>query len=179
MVPVHIMRAYGEVYVEIHNKSSNLTFRGPCIVSEFLLIYFQQDATLHSLFLENCSGIQAAAACLKHCNLFKVNLPAHRDTRSRAPRRDCVGPPRDDPGREDVTAPLTRGRRLGATGRTSALRTKVHSFIIFWRRTLFHGVRNLYRRPSVCVSNLVDRYRRFGGTFCSLLQGWRDLAVLL
>ena len=30
-------------------------FRGPCIVSIFLLIYFQQDATLHSLFQENCS----------------------------------------------------------------------------------------------------------------------------
>ena len=29
----------------------NLTFRGPCIVSIFLLIYFQQDATLHSLFI--------------------------------------------------------------------------------------------------------------------------------
>ena len=28
----------------------HLTFRGPCIVSIFLLIYFQQDATLHSLF---------------------------------------------------------------------------------------------------------------------------------
>jgi len=58
-------------------------------------------------------GIQAAGACFKHCNLFKVNVPAHRDTRSRAPRRDCVGLPRDDPGRQDVTAPLTRGRRLG------------------------------------------------------------------
>ena len=29
----------------------NLTFRGPCIVNIFLLIYFQQDATLHSLFI--------------------------------------------------------------------------------------------------------------------------------
>ena len=28
-----------------------LTFRGPCIVNIFLLIYFQQDATLHSLFI--------------------------------------------------------------------------------------------------------------------------------
>ena len=28
-----------------------LTFRGPCIVSIFLLIYFQRDATLHSLFI--------------------------------------------------------------------------------------------------------------------------------
>ena len=28
-----------------------LTFRGPCIVSILLLIYFQQDATLHSLFI--------------------------------------------------------------------------------------------------------------------------------
>ena len=29
----------------------NLTFGGPCIVSIFLLIYVQQDATLHSLFI--------------------------------------------------------------------------------------------------------------------------------
>jgi hypothetical protein len=29
----------------------NLTFRGPRIVSTFLLIYFQQDATLHTLFI--------------------------------------------------------------------------------------------------------------------------------
>ena len=28
-----------------------LRFRGPCIVSVFLLIYFQRDATLHSLFI--------------------------------------------------------------------------------------------------------------------------------
>ena len=28
-----------------------MTFRGPCVVSIFLLIYFQQDATLHSLFI--------------------------------------------------------------------------------------------------------------------------------
>ena len=30
---------------------TNLTFRGPCIVSIFLLIYFQRDETLHSLFI--------------------------------------------------------------------------------------------------------------------------------
>ena len=29
----------------------NLTFRGPYIISIFLLIYLQQDATLHSLFI--------------------------------------------------------------------------------------------------------------------------------
>jgi glycosyltransferase involved in cell wall biosynthesis len=29
----------------------DLTFRAPCIVSVFLLIYFQRDATLHSLFI--------------------------------------------------------------------------------------------------------------------------------
>ena len=29
----------------------NLTFRGPWIVSLLLLIYFQQDATVHSLFI--------------------------------------------------------------------------------------------------------------------------------
>ena len=29
----------------------NLRFRGPYIVSVFLLIYFQRDATLHSLFI--------------------------------------------------------------------------------------------------------------------------------
>ena len=29
----------------------HLTFRGPCIVSTFLLIYFQRDATLHSSFI--------------------------------------------------------------------------------------------------------------------------------
>ena len=29
----------------------NLTFRGPGIVSLFLMIYFQQDATLHNLFI--------------------------------------------------------------------------------------------------------------------------------
>ena len=29
----------------------NLRFRGPCIVSIFVLIYFQRDATLHSLFI--------------------------------------------------------------------------------------------------------------------------------
>ena len=28
-----------------------LTFRGPCIVSIFVSIYFQRDATLHSLFI--------------------------------------------------------------------------------------------------------------------------------
>ena len=28
-----------------------ITFRGPCIVSIFLLIYFQQDATLHNLLI--------------------------------------------------------------------------------------------------------------------------------
>ena len=33
------------------NSACSLTFRGPCIVSIFLLIYFQQDATLHSLFI--------------------------------------------------------------------------------------------------------------------------------
>ena len=36
------------------SKESNrgtLTFRGPCIVSIFLLIYFQRDATLHSSFI--------------------------------------------------------------------------------------------------------------------------------
>jgi hypothetical protein len=33
------------------NSSVNLTFRGPCIVSIFLLIYFRRDATLHSLFI--------------------------------------------------------------------------------------------------------------------------------
>ena len=29
----------------------NLTFRDPCIVSIFVLIYFQRDATLHCLFI--------------------------------------------------------------------------------------------------------------------------------
>jgi len=40
---------------EYPNTQYHLTFRGPCIASIFLLIYFQQDATLHSSFLENCS----------------------------------------------------------------------------------------------------------------------------
>ena len=30
---------------------SHLRFRGPCIVSIFVLIYFQRDATLHSSFI--------------------------------------------------------------------------------------------------------------------------------
>ena len=34
-----------------HNIKMCLIFRGPCIVSIFLLIYFQRDATLHSLFI--------------------------------------------------------------------------------------------------------------------------------
>jgi hypothetical protein len=29
----------------------NLTFRGPCIVSIFLLIHFQRDATIHNLYI--------------------------------------------------------------------------------------------------------------------------------
>ena len=33
------------------NRTIHLMFRGPCIVSIFLLIYFQRDATLHSLFI--------------------------------------------------------------------------------------------------------------------------------
>ena len=32
-------------------SETDLTFRGPCIVSVFLLIYIQQDATLYSLFI--------------------------------------------------------------------------------------------------------------------------------
>ena len=32
-------------------QKMNLTFKGPCIVSIFLLIYFQQDATLYSLLI--------------------------------------------------------------------------------------------------------------------------------
>ena len=31
--------------------SQNLTFRCPCIISIFVLIYFQRDAILHSLFI--------------------------------------------------------------------------------------------------------------------------------
>ena len=34
-----------------HFPTLNLTFRGPCILSIFVLIYFQLDATLHSLFI--------------------------------------------------------------------------------------------------------------------------------
>jgi len=32
-------------------ESIDLTFRAPCIISVFLLIYFQQDATLHSFVI--------------------------------------------------------------------------------------------------------------------------------
>ena len=40
------LRTFQIVYMIFFFKS-----RGPCIVSIFLLIYFQQDATLHSLFI--------------------------------------------------------------------------------------------------------------------------------
>ena len=44
------MRTYSEP-LKFHNRQViNLTFMGPCIVS-ILSIYFQQDATLHSLFI--------------------------------------------------------------------------------------------------------------------------------
>ena len=36
---------------EVDNHHLHLMFRGPCMVSIFLLIYFQRDATLQSLFI--------------------------------------------------------------------------------------------------------------------------------
>ena len=45
-----LTNAYIQQYY-ITNAPTCLAFRGPYIVSIFLLIYFQQDATLHSLFI--------------------------------------------------------------------------------------------------------------------------------
>ena len=42
------IRIYSALLKEV---IENLTFRGPCIVSIFVLIYFQRDANLHSLFI--------------------------------------------------------------------------------------------------------------------------------
>ena len=38
-------------FTVLNDYDLHLTFRGPCIVSVFLLIYFQPDATLHTLFI--------------------------------------------------------------------------------------------------------------------------------
>jgi hypothetical protein len=42
---------YYETYINFTISTQNLAFRGPCVVSVFLLIYLQQDVTLHSLFI--------------------------------------------------------------------------------------------------------------------------------
>ena len=54
-LPVHVRIRNGPVtdflFLTLVTPMYFLTFRGPCVVSIFLLIYFQQDATLHSLFI--------------------------------------------------------------------------------------------------------------------------------
>ena len=39
------------LFCDMRQRTLNWTFRGPCIASIFLLIYFQQDAALDSLFI--------------------------------------------------------------------------------------------------------------------------------
>ena len=58
------------------NYYFHLIFRGPCIVSIFLLIYFQRRATLRSLFLEKfstCFGWYLHPSSGAHTTVFIVS----------------------------------------------------------------------------------------------------------
>ena len=57
--------------------SKFLSFSGPCIISIFLLIYFQRDATLHSLFIygkrSTCFGWYLQPSSGAHITVFTVS----------------------------------------------------------------------------------------------------------
>ena len=47
-------------------KWLNLTYRGPCIVSIFFLIYFQRDATLHISFISGKNALHVSGDISTH-----------------------------------------------------------------------------------------------------------------
>jgi len=54
------------VYITDSTTFFNLMFRGLCIASIFLLIYFQQDATLHDLFISGKIALHVSGGISTH-----------------------------------------------------------------------------------------------------------------
>ena len=71
------------------NFTSNGTVRMPPSVpiNHYLVLRKPTKARPRSSFVIPCTDIQAPRACFEHSNFFKVNLPDHRNTQLRAPRR--------------------------------------------------------------------------------------------